>query len=150
IVVRPFAALKVDPQHAWIEDNEVIPRRLQSELSQVSKLKIYPFEHFEWLLQQRNLSAMELAGNLGISKMICGSFLAEGNLVHIEAHLEDVENVTHEPSDEVYGEPEDFFDYIQELAARITSRLNLKSVEQPGTSASLLSPSLDTFLHQTC
>jgi len=150
IVVRPFAALRADPQHAWIKDNEVIPRRLQSELSQVPGLKIYPSEHFEWLLQQGNLSAMELAGNLGISKMICGSFLAKGNIVHLEAHPEDVENVTHEPSDEVQGEPEDFFDFIRELAARITSRLNLKPVGQPGTPASLSTPSLDAFLHQTC
>ena len=121
----------------------------QSELSQVPGLKFYPSEPFEWLLQQGTLSAIELAGNLGISKMICGSFLAEGNLVHLEAHLEDVENVAHEPSDEVHGEPEDCFAFIQELAARIISRLNLKPVEQPGTSASLSPSSLDTFLHQT-
>jgi adenylate cyclase len=124
IVVRSFEVLKIDPRHAWIKENEVVPRRLNSELSQVPGLMVYSAEHFDWLLHRGHLSAMELARTLGISKVIRGSLLAEANMLRIEAHLEDVETIDHEPSEEVYGKPDDFLTLIQELATKITRRLS--------------------------
>jgi class 3 adenylate cyclase/TolB-like protein len=143
IIVRPFKVLKADPQHAWIKDNDAIPHRLTSALSHVPELQVYPPEHFDGLLQRCHLSDLELARELGITKVIRGSFLAAGNTCHIEAHLDDVEHTVHEPSDEVQGELGDFFQLIQDLAMKIASRLNLTAETQPGLPTAPSPPSLD-------
>lgn len=139
VIVRPFEMLKADPRHIWLK--EAIPLRLSSELSRTVDLTVYPSEHFEWLLEQCHLSEIELAARLGIVKVIRGSFMAEGALLHIESHFEDVERKVLEAPEEVEGKPEDFFRLIQEIATKIVKRLKLQSPETTERKA----PNLDTF-----
>jgi hypothetical protein len=77
--------------------------------------------------------------------VIRGSFLVAGSTCHIEAHLDDVENTVHEPSDEVQGELGDFFQLIDALAMKIASRLNLTPEAQLGIPAAPSPPGLDLF-----
>ncbi|HXG19761.1 MAG TPA: CHAT domain-containing protein [Methylomirabilota bacterium] len=139
IIVRAFDMLKVDPDHIWLK--EAIPRRLSSELSRAEGLRVYPSEHFDWLLQQCHLSDIELARRLGIFKVIRGSFVAVGMTLHIESHPEDVERPVIEPPEEKEGKLDDFFRLMQELAAQIIIRLDLKTPEVTERKA----PPPDTF-----
>jgi len=139
VVVRAFEILRADPRHTWMK--EAVPPRLGSELSRVVDLTVYPSEHFDWLLQRCSLSEIELAGRLGILKVIRGSLIAEGNSLRLEAHLENVEPPALEPPDEVTGSTEKFFDVVQEVAHMIIVRLKLQLPEQPEKTT----PSVDTF-----
>jgi TolB-like protein/ketosteroid isomerase-like protein len=129
VVVRPPTVLKVDPQHAWMP--AAMSVYLNSQLSRVPDLKVYPEEHFNFLVQQSNSSYMEVARQLGITKVIRGTFLEEENALRLEIHLEDVRNIIHEPSEEVQGKQEEFFNLIQDLTVKITRRLDLQFVKRP-------------------
>jgi ketosteroid isomerase-like protein len=101
-------------------------------LSRIPQLTVYPGEHFDFLVQQGKASYIDIAKQLGITKVIRVSFLVgDGNMLLIEAHLEDVEPPVQGLSEEVRGKQEEFLNLIQELTGKITKRLNLQLVEQP-------------------
>lgn len=129
VVIRPVTVIKIHPEHAWIPT--AIGVYLSSQLSRVPNLTVYPEEHFNFLVEQGEFSYIAIAKQLGITKVIRASLLIKENrMLMIEAHLEDVERSVQEPSDEVQGRQEEFLNLIQELAGKITKRLNLRFVKQ--------------------
>lgn len=131
VVVRPPKALKpLPPEHTWI--SAVIGAYSSSQLSHAKNLRVYPQEHFDFLLAQNKSSDTDVARQLSITKMIRINFLLEDNLVlRIEAHLEDVKDPKIEFSEEVRGKLGDLFNLVQELTGKIVRRLNLQLGEQP-------------------
>jgi class 3 adenylate cyclase/ketosteroid isomerase-like protein len=131
VVVRPPKALKpLHPEHIWI--SAVIGVYSSSQLSHAKNLRVYPQEHFDFLLAQNKSSDTDVARQLGITKMIRINFLLEDNLMlRIEAHLEDVKDPKIEFSEEMRGKLEDLFNLVQELTGKIVKRLNLQLGEQP-------------------
>jgi TolB-like protein len=144
VVVRPFTILKADPAHAWMPS--AMRSYFSSYLSRVPNLKVYSEEHFDFVVQSSSLSLQDVAKQLGITKMIAGSFLVLGNGLRLEVHLEDVEGMSREPSDEVKGEEEEFFNLLQQLAGKTTDRLKITvPTEKPGETPPSSAGSLDNL-----
>ena len=118
-----FKALSADPQLEWMR--EAIRDNFNSQLSTTSGLKVYSKEYIDFLVQKGPSTEIEVANQLGIAKMISGSFQATANTLRIEAHIVDVQSGFLEVSDHVEGEQGNFFDLQRQLALKIMARLNV-------------------------
>jgi len=140
-----FKALSADPQLEWMR--EAIRDNFNSQLTTTSGLKVYAKEYIDFLVQKGPATEIEVANQLGIAKMISGSFQATANKLRIEAHIVDVQSGFLEVSDHVEGEQSNFFDLQRQLALKIMARFNVTaSPEKPSVVASAPpAPSLDTY-----
>jgi TolB-like protein/ketosteroid isomerase-like protein len=147
IGVMHFKALSADPQLEWMRD--AIRDSFNSQLSSAAGIKVYSKEYIDFLVQKSAATEIEVANQLGIAKMISGSFLALANRLRIEAHVVDVESGVLEASDHVEGEQGDFFNLHKQLAEKIMARLHL--VAEPSAPSddrvptAPAAPSLDTY-----
>lgn len=131
IGVMHFKALSADPQQEWMR--EAIRDNFNSQLSSAPVLKVYAKEYIDFLAQKGPYTEIEVASQLGIAKMVSGSFLATANKLRIEVHIVDVQTGLLEVSDYVEGEQSDFFDLQRQLALKIMGRLNVAvSPEEKG------------------
>ena len=143
--VMHFKALSADPQLEWMR--EAIRDNFNSQLSTTSGLKVYSKEYIDFLVQKGPSTEIEVANQLGIAKMISGSFQATANTLRIEAHIVDVQSGFLEVSDHVEGEQGNFFDLQRQLALKIMARLNVAvaSGEKSVVATAPPAPSLDTY-----
>ena len=111
-----FKVLSADPQLEWMR--EAIRDNFNSQLSSTPVLKVYSKEYIDFLVQKGPATEIEVANQLGISKMLSGSFLATADKLRIEAHIVDVQSGFLEASDHVEGEQSNFFDLQRQLALK--------------------------------
>lgn len=143
--VMHFKALGADPQLEWIR--EAIRDTFNSQLSSAADLKVYSKEYIDFLVQKGPATEIEVANQLGIAKMISGSFLAIASKLRIEAHIVDVQSGFLEASDHVEGEQSDFFNLHKQLAFKVMARLNIvvSLAQKDVASVAPPTPSLDTY-----
>jgi serine/threonine protein kinase len=143
--VMHFKALGNDPQSGWMRD--AIRDNFNSQLSSAVDLKVYSTEYIDFLVQKRSSTEIEIASELGIAKMISGSFLAVANKLRIEAYVVDVESGFLEAADHIEGEQTDFFQLQRQLATKIMARLNVAGSPRQGAAGSSApeTPSLDRY-----
>jgi TolB-like protein len=142
--VMHFKALNIDPQLEWMR--EAIRDSFNSELSGASDLKVYAKEYLDFLAQKTAATDIEVANQLGIGKMISGSFLVMADTLRVEAHVVDVQSGVLEASDRVEGALNDFANLHRQLVSKIMLRLN-GAAAPPPTEAKPTppAPSLDTY-----
>jgi TolB-like protein len=143
--VMHFKALNIDPQLEWMRD--VIRDSFNSELSGASDLKVYAKEYLDFLVQKTAATDIEVANQLGIGKMISGSFLVMASTLRVEAHIVDVQSGVLEASDRVEGALSDFANLHRQLVGKIMLRLNgpASAAEPAETKSVPPAPSLDTY-----
>ncbi|HEV8714438.1 MAG TPA: nuclear transport factor 2 family protein [Candidatus Binatia bacterium] len=129
----------------WMQ--QVIRTYLNSQLSNVPGLKVYSKEHLDFLGWQKPAAQIEIANQLGITKIISGRFDVIADKVFIEAHLVDVQTGTQGKSIILQGERKDFFALQQQIAATIVASLNLTVPPQEKSAAGEVPqpPRLDTY-----
>jgi ketosteroid isomerase-like protein len=88
-------------------------------------VKVYSKEFLDFLMTRKGLSEIEAASELGIKKMLSGSFTASGGVVRIETHVVDVATGVMEASYTTSGSEEEFLNLQNELALGVISQLNL-------------------------
>jgi TolB-like protein len=143
--VMHFKALNIDQQLEWMRD--AIRDSFNSELSGASDLKVYSKEYIDFLVQKTAATDIEVANQLGIGKMVSGSFLVMATTLRVEAHIVDVQSGVLEASDHVEGELNDFANLQRQLVHKIMLRLNgSASATEPNTAKPAPpAPSLDTY-----
>src|SRR5262249_20289716 len=87
--VMLFKPLGTSPENDW--KREALRDAINTELTQLSRVKIYSKEFIDFLIAKKNLTEIEAASQLGIKKMLSGSFSVTGNALRIETHVVDVE-----------------------------------------------------------
>jgi TolB-like protein len=127
---------------------EAIRDNFNSQLSSAADLKVYSKEYIDFLVQKGPATEIEVANQLGVAKMVSGSFLAVANTLRIEAHVVDVRSGVLEASDRVEGAQSEFFELQRQLALRIMARLNIPAPPEETGRASTpatAAPSLDAY-----
>lgn len=109
--------------HAWMR--EALRDGLNAELSQLASVKIYSKEFIDFVITRQNLSEVEAATRLGVSKMLSGSFLILGETVRIETHVVDVASGVLEASYSIEGTQKEFLDLQRDMVFGIISRLDI-------------------------
>jgi TolB-like protein len=121
--VMLFKSLGGSPENDWMR--EALRDALNTELSQLSHVKVYSKEFLDFLITRKNLTEIEAATQLGIKKMLSGSFTVSGNTLLIETHVVDVESGVLELSYRTVGRVDEFAKLRSEVVLDTIGRLNL-------------------------
>ncbi len=104
---------------------EALRDGLNTQLSRLSRVKVYSKEFIDFLISRKGLTEIEAATQLGIRKMLSGSFAARKGTLQIEIHVVDVETGVLQASYTTSGAEESFLDLQNQLALDVVSRLDL-------------------------
>jgi TolB-like protein/ketosteroid isomerase-like protein len=125
---------------------EAIRDNLNGQLNKVSGLEVFSKEYIDFLVEDGE-SEIKVAHDLGISRMISGSYLAQGDRLRIEAHVVNVQTGLLEVSDSVEGAQADFFELQSELAFKIAGHLDftLSPEDRTAIASTPSAPRLDAY-----
>lgn len=126
--VMSFKQLGNEPEDAWML--EALRDGLNTQLSGLSRVKVYSKEFLDFLVTRKGLSEIEVANRLHITKMLTGSFLAVGGTVKINTHVVDVASGVIEASYTTSGPENRFLDLQNDVTMAVVSRLNLPVTAQ--------------------
>lgn len=104
---------------------EALRDGLNTQLSQLSKVKVYSKEFIDFLITRKGLTEIEAATQLGIKKMLSGSFVKVDDTLRIETHVVDVASGVLEASYTTSGKASEFLDLQNQLTLGVIARLNL-------------------------
>jgi class 3 adenylate cyclase/TolB-like protein/ketosteroid isomerase-like protein len=121
--VMLFKPLREDPEHLWMRD--ALRDGLNTQLSGLSKVKVYAKEFLDLLITREGLSEIEAADRLGISKMLSGSFVAVGDTLRIETHVVDVKTGRLEASTTTTGPVAQFLSLQTKMTEGVIARLDI-------------------------
>jgi ketosteroid isomerase-like protein len=86
---------------------------------------VYSKEFIDFLISRKGLTEIEAATQLGISKMLSGSFVVVNGTMRIEMHVVDVKTGVLESSYTTTGREADFLNLQSQLAFGVISHLDL-------------------------
>jgi TolB-like protein/ketosteroid isomerase-like protein len=121
--VMLFKPLRDDPENLWMR--EALRDGLNTQLSGLSKVKIYSKEFLDLLIEKEGLSEIEAANKLGIKKMLSGSFVAVEDTLRIETHVVDVGTGMIEASYTTTGPTKQFLSLQTKMTENVIARLDL-------------------------
>ena len=104
---------------------EALRDGLNAQLSRLPRVKVYSKEFIDFLINRKGLSEIEAATQLGIQKMLSGSFVATQQAMQIEIHVVDVETGVLESSYTASGTQANFLELQNELTLGVLARLEL-------------------------
>jgi len=126
--VMVFKSLGGDGGQDW--RREALRDGLNAQLSQLSRVKVYSKEFIDFLMSRKGLTDVEAASELGIKKMLSGSFVVLHGTLRVETHIVDVQTGVLEASYTTVGREQDFLDLQNKLAFGVISHLNLPVTEE--------------------
>jgi adenylate cyclase len=121
--VMLFKPLGDNEATAWMR--EALRDGLNTQLSQLSQVKVYSKEFIDFLTTREGLTEIEAATKLGITKMLSGSFVSVGNRLRIETHVVDVASGMLESSVTTTGRQQDFLELQSAMAMDVIDGLEL-------------------------
>ena len=121
--VMVFRGLGTDPGNAWMR--EALRDGLNTQLSEISSVKVYSKEFLDFLMTRQGLTEIEAANQLGITKMLTGSFLGVGGRLRIETRVVDVTSGVLESSYTTEGSPQEFLELQDQVVLGAIARLSL-------------------------
>lgn len=116
-----------------------LPSIMINHLTGGTDLQVIERERIEWLLKELKLqkqtdkvdqsTAVKTGELLGANAVVFGSFIATEGQMNISARVVKVETGEVLFGDQVKGEPDAFFDLIQELSQKVTKSINVEMEE---------------------
>lgn len=132
IEVTDFRNLRVDPENDW--RGSMLRVALCTELSKIRALRVYSSEFIGRASKAEGFEELRMARQLGISKVIRGSFVVQGDIIRIDAGIWDTVTGVNQGSEAVQGKVDAFFDLEKELVMRILRRLPVEVSAEEGQS----------------
>ena len=132
IGVMEFHNLRTDPEHDWV--GKALRVAFNTELSKVRALHVYAPELIDRTAKARGADQLYVAQQLGIDRLVTGSFNVVGDAIRIDARIVDAATGLQEGSDSVQGELSEFFDLQKKLVLSILRRLRVRLTPEEGSS----------------
>jgi len=132
IAVLEFHNLRGDPQRDWM--GNALRVAFNTELSKVTALRVYAPELIDRAVGTSGAGHLATAQQLGIGKLVTGSFQILGDTIRIDAQILDTATGTHEGSDSVEGNVNEFFDLEKRLVLSMLHRLRVRVSASEGQS----------------
>lgn len=132
IAVKEFRNLQGAAQHGWM--GNALRVAFNTELSKVRALRVYAPELIDRAVNRSGLGHLETARQMGIEKLVTGSFQVVGDGIRIDAQIVDTATGLQEGSDSVQGTLADFFDLEKQLVLSMLRRLRVKVSAGEGAS----------------
>jgi uncharacterized caspase-like protein/TolB-like protein len=127
VAVMEFRNLRADPAHDWV--GVALRTAFNTELSKVRELNVYAPELIDRTMKIKAIDQLAAAKELGIDRLLTGSFSVVGDAVRIDAHIVYTGSGLQEGSDSVQGGLGEFFDLQKRLVVSMLRRMH---VSPPG------------------
>lgn len=121
--VMMFKNLAGDRAGDW--RGEALRDGLNGRLSQLSHVRVYSKEFLDFLVSRKGLTEIEAATQLGITKMLSGSFIVSNGMVRIETRVVDVTTGVLELSYTTTTRDADLLQMQNQLVLGVVKHLNL-------------------------
>ncbi|GIW44486.1 MAG: hypothetical protein KatS3mg077_1768 [Candidatus Binatia bacterium] len=131
VAVMAFKNLRSDPEHDWV--GIALRTAFNTELSKVKALHVYAPELVDRSVAQRG-DLLAAARQLGIDRLITGSFSIVGKEIRIDAHIVYSRTGLQEGSDSVQGSLDDFFTLQKHLVYSLLRRMHVAVPADAGSS----------------
>lgn len=133
------------PAPSWMR--ELTRDGLNTILSRFEALRVYSRQKIDFVREKRNLSEIEAAEALGMSKMLSASVAADGSSVTLDLDVVDIASGMLEGSERVQGPPQRLMELQLDLALRALARLGVKPTpdELKAITASRDNETLDAY-----
>lgn len=132
IGVMQFHNVRADPEHDWV--GTALRTAFNTELSKVRALHVYAPELIDRTAKVRGADQLTTAQELGIDRLVTGSYNIVGTTVLIDARIVDATTGLQEGSDSVRGELSDIFDLQKKLVLSLLRRLRVRLSPEEGKS----------------
>ncbi len=132
IGVMEFQNLRNDQQHEWI--SKALRVAFNTELSKVKALRVYSPELIDRTAKTRGADYLFTARQLGIGRLLTGSFHVVDDTLRIDAHIVDADSGLNQASDSVEGNLTSFFDLQKQLVLSMLRRLRVQVSAEEGAS----------------
>lgn len=132
IGVMEFENVRGDPAYGWV--GTALRLAFNTELSKVRALQVYAPELIDRTAKELGTDQLATAQDLGIDRLVTGSFSIVGTTALIDARIVDVGSGVQEGSDSVRGELGDIFDLQKKLVLSMLRRLRVRVSAAEGDS----------------
>jgi TolB-like protein len=132
IGVVEFQNLRKDSSYEWI--SKALRVAFNTELSKVRALRVYSPELIDRTARGRGFDYLFTAKQLGIGRLLTGSFYVSDHTLRIDAHIVDAASGVNEASDSVEGDLGSFFDLQKNLVLSMLRRLRVQVSAEEGAS----------------
>ena len=132
IGVMAFDNVRSDPDHGWV--GTALRLAFNTELSKVRALRVYAPELIDRTAKDLGTDELTTAQELGIDRLVTGSFSIIGRTALIDARIVDVASGVQEGSDSVRGNVDDIFDLQKQLVLSMLRRLRVRVSPDEGSS----------------
>jgi TolB-like protein len=130
--VVEFQNLRNDSAYEWI--SKALRVAFNTELSKVRALRVYSPELIDRTARARGFDYLFTAKQLGIGRLLTGSFYVSDHTLRIDAHIVDAASGVNEASDSVEGDLGSFFDLQKQLVLSMLRRLRVQVSAEEGAS----------------
>ena len=120
---------------------------LNTTLSKFSQLRVYSRQKIDFVRERRQLSEIEAAEALGMSKMLSATISSDGSMVTLDLEVVDIPTGLLQGSESVHGPPERFMELGTEFALRALRVLGVEPTadEMKAVLASRANETLDVY-----
>ncbi len=132
IGVMEFRNLRTDPEHDWV--GKALRVVFNTELNKVRQLQVYAPELIDRTVKARGSDQLYTAQQLGIGRLVTGSFQVVGDAIRIDARIVNAATGLQEGSDSVEGTLNEFFDLQKKLVLSMLRRLPVQLSPEEGAS----------------
>jgi TolB-like protein len=132
IGVMEFRNLRTDPEHDWV--GKALRVVFNTELNKVRQLQVYAPELIDRTVKARGSDQLYTAQQLGIGRLVTGSFQVVGDAIRIDARIVNAASGLQEGSDSVEGNLNEFFDLQKKLVLSMLRRLPVQLSPEEGAS----------------
>ncbi|HVM96032.1 MAG TPA: caspase family protein [Candidatus Acidoferrales bacterium] len=132
VAVMDFRNVRVDPEHEWV--GSALRAAFNTELSKVRELNVYAPELIDRTMKLRGTDELAAAQQLGIDRLVAGSFNVVGEAIRIDARIVYASSGLQEGSDSVQGKLSDFLDLQKQLVFSVLSRMHVSLSPEEGSS----------------
>jgi TolB-like protein len=127
-----FQNLRDDSDFDWI--SKALRVAFNTELSKVQALRVYSPELIDRTARARGFDYLYTAKQLGIGRLLTGSFYVSDHTLRIDAHIVEASSGVNEASDSVEGDLGSFFDLQKRLVLSMLRRLRVQVSPEEGAS----------------
>lgn len=141
LAIMDFSNASVTDSDRWESLTAGFPSMMINYLRGTTDLQVIERQRIKWLLKELELqkkagtidqsTAVRTGKVLGATSVLFGNYIVHEDQMRISARLVKVETSEILLAEEVFGDPDEFFELTRDLSKKVTRAINVKRAETP-------------------
>lgn len=155
LAIMDFTNASVDEQDRFDSLTKGFPSMMINYMSGATDMRVIERERIQWILDELELqrdpdlvdqsTAVRTGKILGANAVLFGSYIVHEDQIWLSARLVKVETSEILLAERVFGDPDEFFDLVEDLSLQVTRTINVE-MEETDLGTSSETRSLDAMM----